>query len=113
MHGHDQNKRQPCEEIVLSERCMVCRQVHSQAEMMLTLRKSVIMMAAAALAALMAAAPSAAVDHTHVDNHLDTEIVATLSYSGGNSKFTGRRIPAGGSGASTASACSKCGHASC
>ena len=42
---------------------------------------------------------AAALDHTHVDNHLNTEILATLTYSNGVSKFIDRAIPAASSGA--------------
>ena len=41
---------------------------------------------------------ASAASHTHVDNRLNTEVVATLSYIGGSSKFQNRHIPAGGSG---------------
>ena len=54
-----------------------------------------------ATVALSTAPLAAALDHTHVDNHLNTEVVATLSYFPGESKFVDRHIPKGRSGAPT------------
>ena len=41
---------------------------------------------------------ASALDHTHIDNHLNVAIFATLDYDEGVSSFQHRRIPSGSSG---------------